>query len=102
MIASLLRIVIPAETEQSISKQMGITDQAALDSAYQAYAKDYVNRSVDVPAAAVQDSIDYARSQGTNVVRPNAADLIDTRFSRDLQSSGFLERLWGRPIPASR
>lgn len=90
------------ETEQSISKQLGITDQAALDSAYQAYAEDYVNRSVDIPAAAVQDSIDYARSQGTNVVREKAADLMDTRFAADLQSSGFVEHLWGRAIPPSR
>jgi NitT/TauT family transport system substrate-binding protein len=89
------------ETEQSISKQLKITDPAALESAYQAYATDFVNRSVDIPMAAVQDSIDYARSQGTNVQRGQAQQIADQRFAANLQSSGFLERLWGRPIPPS-
>jgi NitT/TauT family transport system substrate-binding protein len=90
-----------AETEQSIAKQLNITDQAALDSAYQAYAEDYVNRSVDIPVGAVQDSIEYARSQGTTIARGKAEDIIDTRFAANLQSSGFLEHLWGRAIAAS-
>jgi NitT/TauT family transport system substrate-binding protein len=87
-----------SETEQSIARQLNITDQAALDSAYQAYANDYVNRSVDIPVAAVQDSIEYARGQGTTIARGRAEDIIDTRFAADLQASGFLERLWGRKI----
>jgi NitT/TauT family transport system substrate-binding protein len=91
-----------SETEQSISKQLNITDQAALDSAYQAYAQDYVNRSVDIPVSAVQDSIEYARSQGTTIAHPEAEEIVDTRFAADLQTSGFLERLWGRAIPPSR
>jgi NitT/TauT family transport system substrate-binding protein len=90
------------ETEQSIAKQLNISDQAALDSAYQAYAQDYVNRSVDIPEAAVQDSIEYARSQGTTIAHEKAADIIDGRFAANLQSSGFLEHLWGRAIPASQ
>jgi NitT/TauT family transport system substrate-binding protein len=91
-----------AETEQSVSKQLGITDQAALDSAYQAYAEDYVNRSIDIPVAAVQDSIDYAGSQGTSIVRGKAEEMIDTRFAANLQTSGFLEQLWGRAIPPTQ
>lgn len=90
------------QTEQSISKQLNITDPAALDSAYQAYAQDYVNRSVDVPMAAVQDSIDYARDQGTNIARGKAADMVDGRFAADLQTSGFLQAQWGHPIPPSQ
>jgi NitT/TauT family transport system substrate-binding protein len=91
-----------AETEQSITRQLNLTDQAALDSAYQAYAETYVNRSVDIPLAAVQDSIDYARIQGTNVTRGKAEEIVNTRFVADLQSSGFLERMWGRAIPPSQ
>jgi NitT/TauT family transport system substrate-binding protein len=89
------------DTEQSIAKQMNITDKSALDSAYQAYAQDYVNRSVDVPMAAVQDSIDFAREQGTNIVRGAAGEIVDQSFAADLQRSGFLQNLWGRPIPSS-
>ncbi len=87
-----------AEAEQSISKQMKISDAESLESAYQAYAKDIINRSVRVPLTAVQDSIDYARQQGTRVVRAKAAEMVDNRFADDLRASGFLETLWGRPI----
>jgi NitT/TauT family transport system substrate-binding protein len=90
------------ETEQSIAKQLSITDTAALDSAYQAYAHDYVNESVDVPMAAVQDSIEYARSQGTTIARGKADEIVDQRFATDLQTSGFLQRLWGRPVTGSK
>jgi ABC-type nitrate/sulfonate/bicarbonate transport system substrate-binding protein len=86
------------DTEQSIAKQLNITDKAALDSAYQAYARDYVNRSVDIPMGAVQDSIDFAREQGTTIVRGTADQIVDPRFAADLQTSGFLQNLWGRPI----
>jgi NitT/TauT family transport system substrate-binding protein len=91
-----------AETEQSIANQLNITNAAALDSAYQAYAHDYVNPSVDVPMAAVQDSIEYARSQGTTIVRGKADQIVDLRFASDLQASGFLERLWAKPITGTR
>jgi NitT/TauT family transport system substrate-binding protein len=90
------------DAEQSISKQLNITDKAALESAYQAYAFDYVNRSIDIPIGAVQDSIDYAREQGTTIARPTADQIVDQRFAADLQTSGFLQQLWGKPIPGSR
>ncbi|GEM_PF-128962 len=88
-------------TEQSIAKQLNIPDKASLDSAYNAYAEDYVNRSVDVPLKAVQDSIEYYRAQGTDIKRGKADQLVDSRFANDLQTSGFLEKMWGRRIPAS-
>ncbi len=88
-----------AEAEQSISKQLKIEDQDSLESAYQAYAKDIVNRSMEVPLPAVQDSIDYARQQGSRILRGKAQDMVDNQFAIDLRKSGFLERLWGRPIP---
>jgi NitT/TauT family transport system substrate-binding protein len=90
------------DAEQSIAKQLNITEPAALDSAYQAYAHDYVNQSVDIPTAAVQDSIEYTRSQGTTIARGQAEQIIDQRFAADLQTSGFLERMWGRPIAGKR
>jgi NitT/TauT family transport system substrate-binding protein len=90
------------QAEQSISKQLNITDASALDSAYEAYARDYVNRSVDVPVAAVQDSIEYARGQGSTITRGTAAEIVNEQFAVDLQRSGFLERLWGRPIAPSQ
>ncbi len=86
------------EAERSISRQLKIDDPESLESAYQAYAKDIVNRSVVVPLGAVQDGIDYARQQGTRIKRGEAKDLVDNRFADDLRKSGFLEKMWGRPI----
>ncbi|HLQ35315.1 MAG TPA: ABC transporter substrate-binding protein, partial [Chloroflexota bacterium] len=91
-----------AEAEQSVSKQLNITDQNSLDSAYQAYAKDYVNPSIDVPMKAVQDSIDFAKTQGTPVQKDKPEQIVDQRFAQDLQSSGFLEKMWGKKIPPSQ
>jgi NitT/TauT family transport system substrate-binding protein len=90
------------QAEQSITKQLQITDQAALDSAYQAYAKDYVNPSIDVPMAAVQDTIALAKTQGTPVKLDKAEQLVDLKYVQDLQTSGFLEKMWGKKIPASK
>src|SRR5579885_810401 len=90
------------QAEASISKQLGITDKASLDSAYQAYAKDYVNPSIDVPMAAVQESIDFAKTQGTPVQKDKAEQIVDQKFAQDLQTSGFLEKMWGKKIPPSK
>jgi NitT/TauT family transport system substrate-binding protein len=89
------------EAEQSITKQLGITDPAALDSAYQAYAVDYANPSTDIPMKAAQDSIDLAKTQGTPVQKNKADQIVDLRFVQDLQTSGFLEKMWGKPIKGS-
>jgi NitT/TauT family transport system substrate-binding protein len=89
------------EAEESIRKQLDITDQNSLDSAYQAYAKDYANLSTDIPMKAVQDSIDYAKTQNTPIQKDKADQLVDLRFVNDLQSSGFLEKMWGKPIQGS-
>lgn len=88
------------EVEKSLGKQLKITDPAALDSAYQAYAQDYVNPNVQIPVDAVQDAIDTARAQGNTIKQSDPTKMIDQRFAQDLQTSGFLQKMWGRPIPA--
>jgi NitT/TauT family transport system substrate-binding protein len=88
-----------AEAEQALAKELKLSDQDALDAAYQAYSRDIVNRGLDVSLTAVQDSIDYARQQGTKIQRGKAADMVNNQFVDDLRKSGFLEALWGRPIP---
>ena len=90
------------QAEASVRKQLDITDQAALDSAYQAYAKDYVNPSIDVPMAAVQDSIEFAKTQGTPIRKDKAEQIVDLKYVQDLQTSGFLEKMWGKKIPPSK
>lgn len=90
------------QAEQSITKQLGITNQAALDSAYEAYGKTYANLSVDIPMQAVQDSIDLAKTQGTPVKLDKAQQVVDLKYVQDLQTSGFLEKMWGKKIPPSK
>jgi NitT/TauT family transport system substrate-binding protein len=90
------------QAEASITKQLGITDQAALDSAFEAYSNTYANRSVDVPMQAVQDSIALAKTQGTPVKLEKADQLVDLKYVQDLQTSGFLEKMWGKKIPPSK
>ncbi len=91
-----------AEAEESIRKQLNITDAESLDSAYQAYAKDYVNPSIDVPMKAVQDTIDFAKTQGTPVQKEKPEQITDLTFVKDLQTSGFLEKMWGKKVPPSQ
>jgi ABC-type nitrate/sulfonate/bicarbonate transport system substrate-binding protein len=85
-------------TERSISKELKTTDRAALDSAWDTYANQMVNRDMQVPMQAVQDAIDLARSQGTPIVINTASGIVDSSFASKLTSSGFLNAVWG---PAS-
>jgi NitT/TauT family transport system substrate-binding protein len=89
-----------AESERALARELKLEDAESLESAYTAYAERFVNRGMDVPLRAVQESIDYARQQGTRIQRPRAEDIVDTRFTTELRESGFLQSLWGRPIPA--
>jgi len=89
-----------AESEKALSRELQLEDPESLESAYTAYADRFVNRGMDVPLRAVQESIDYARQQGTRIQRGRAEEIVDTRFTTELRDSGFLQALWGRPMPA--
>jgi ABC-type nitrate/sulfonate/bicarbonate transport system substrate-binding protein len=82
-------------TEQSISKELKTTDQGALDSAWDTYANQMVNRDMLVDLKAVQDAIDLARTQGTPITINNADGIVDNSFAQNLASSGFLNTVWG-------
>ena len=89
-----------AETERALANELKLEDAEALESAYKAYAQDYVNRGMDISLTAVQDSIEYARQQGTKIQYGKAEEFVDNSFVNQLRESGFLAALWGRPIPA--
>lgn len=83
----------PDKAKSSISKILRLTDDVALQSAYETYARAIVNRSLLIPAEAVADGVENARNIGVNVKRkPN--ELFDNTFASDLQKSGFLKELW--------
>jgi NitT/TauT family transport system substrate-binding protein len=88
----------PEAARASLRRVLDLDDADALDSAYQAYAIKHVNRRVTIPLAAVQGGIDYAREQGTQVVK-GAQDIATNQFADDLDRTGFLAQLWGAELP---
>lgn len=87
----------PDKGKAAVSKALKLNDADALQSAYDAYAKSLVNRRLSVPETSVAGVIEVAREQGTNV-RRKAVEMIDNRFTDDLEKSGFLKELWGGDI----
>ena len=87
----------PDRAKGSLSKVLKLSDQDALQSAYDAYAKALVNRRMLVPANMVAAAVDVARELGTNVKR-KTPDLFDNSFAEDLDKSGFLRELWGTEL----
>jgi NitT/TauT family transport system substrate-binding protein len=84
----------PEKGKASVSKALKLNDADALQSAYDAYAKLLVNRRLLVPESTVGSAVEVAREQGTNV-RRKPGEIIDNRFSEDLEKSGFLREIWG-------
>jgi NitT/TauT family transport system substrate-binding protein len=90
----------PAVARQVLRKTLDLEDSDALDSAYQAYAVKYVNRSVRVPADAVVAALDDLREDGVQVTARGPDDITNNTFADDLERTGFLQRLWGEEWPS--
>jgi len=84
----------PEKAKASVAKAMRTKDQEALQSAYNVYAKEILDRTMVVPARSVADAVDLARESGTNV-RKKPEELYDNSFVNNLEKSGFLKELWG-------
>ncbi|HET7006626.1 MAG TPA: hypothetical protein VFK65_14080, partial [Candidatus Binatia bacterium] len=66
----------------------------SLQAAYDAYAKQLVNRRMTIPASRVAETIEAARQAGGQVRRkPN--ETYDNSFAESLEKSGYLKELWG-------
>jgi len=89
------------KAKASVTRVLALKDQESAQSAYDAYAKQLVNRRVTVPAARVGESIENARQAGTNV-RRKPAETYDNSFAEHLQKSGFLQELWGGEVPGKQ
>ncbi len=87
----------PDKTKASIGKALRLSDQEALQAAYDAYAKDIVNRRLIVPGKAVAEAVEVARENGTKI-RRKSEDLYDNSFALNLDKSGFLKELWGNEL----
>ena len=91
----------PEKAKASVSKVLALKDQESAQSAYDAYARQLVNRRVTIPASRVADSIENARQAGTNV-RRKPAETFDNSFAENLDKSGFLKELWGGEVPGKK
>ena len=89
----------PDKAKSSISKALRLTDDIALKSAYDTYARSIVNRSLIIPGDAVAEGLENARAIGVNV-KKKPDELFDNTFAVDLEKSGFLKELWGTSLKA--
>ena len=87
----------PDKAKAAISRAMRVKDEEALQSSYNVYAKEIVDRSMLVPAKAVTEAVELARESGTSV-RKTAEELYDNSFAINLERSGFLKELWGSEV----
>ena len=84
----------PDKAKAAISKAMRVKDEEALQSSYNAYAKEIVDRTMLVPPKSVVEAVDLARESGTTV-RKKPEEIYDNSFVLNLEKSGFLKEIWG-------
>ena len=84
----------PDKAKASISKAMRTKDLEALQSAYDVYAREILDRTMIVPAKAVAEAVDLARELGAPV-RRKPQEIYDNSFVNNLEKSGFLKEIWG-------
>jgi len=91
----------PEKAKASVAKVLALKDPESAQSAYDAYAKQLVNRRVTVPAARVSEATEDARHVGANV-RRKPAETYDNSFAENLDKSGFLKEIWGAEMPGKK
>lgn len=84
----------PDRAKASVAKAMRTKDPEALQSAYDVYAREILDRTMVVPGRAVADAIELARESGAPV-RKKPEEVYDNTFVNNLEKSGFLKELWG-------
>jgi NitT/TauT family transport system substrate-binding protein len=84
----------PDKAKASIAKAMRTKDPEALQSAYDVYAREILDRTMIVPGKAVAEAVELARETGT-VIRRKPEEIYDNSFVLNLEKSGFLKELWG-------
>jgi ABC-type nitrate/sulfonate/bicarbonate transport system substrate-binding protein len=99
MVAALAEAVYfveknPDKAKASIAKAMRVQDEEALQSSFNVYAKEIVDRTMIVPGKSISEAVEIARDSGT-IVRKKPEELYDNTFVNNLEKSGFLKELWG-------
>ena len=98
-VAALAEIVYfveknPDKAKASVGKAMRTKDEEALQSSYNVYAKEILDRTMVVPGKAVAEAVDLARESGTTI-RRKPEEIYDNSFVNNLEKSGFLKEIWG-------
>jgi ABC-type nitrate/sulfonate/bicarbonate transport system substrate-binding protein len=88
----------PEQAMASVGKILRMKDADTLRSAYDAYAKNLINRRMIVPAKLVAETLELARQDGM-VIRKKAGEIYDNIFVENLEKSGFMTELWGGAVP---
>ena len=88
----------PDKAKSAIGRVHKLDDPEALQSAYDTFSKTLINRSMIVPAKAVEEAVQIAREDGTNI-RKKPEELFDNSFVENLEKSGFLREIWGGAVP---
>ena len=99
MVAAFAEIIYfvdknPDKAKASIGKAMRTKDPEALQSAYDVYAREILDRTMVVPGKAVAETIELAREMGSPV-RKKPEEIYDNGFVNNLEKSGFLKEIWG-------
>jgi NitT/TauT family transport system substrate-binding protein len=84
----------PDKAKAAIAKAMRIKDEEALQSPYNVYAKEIVDRTMMVSGKSISEAVEIARDSGT-IIRKKPEELYDNSFVINLEKSGFLKELWG-------
>jgi len=99
MVAAFAEIIYfveknPEKAKASIGKAMRTKDPAALQSAYDTYARDILDRTMVVPGKAVAETVELAREEGAPI-RRQPEEIYDNSFVNNLEKSGFMKEIWG-------
>ena len=99
MVAAFAEIIYfveknPEKAKASIGKAMRTKDPAALQSAYDTYARDILDRTMVVPGKAVAETVELAREEGAPI-RKKPEEIYDNSFVNNLEKSGFMKEIWG-------
>ncbi len=84
----------PDRAKASIAKMMRTKDEEALQSSYDVYAKEILDRTMVVPGKTVAEAVELARESGI-AIRKKPDELYDNGFVNNLEKSGFLKEIWG-------
>lgn len=84
----------PDKAKAAIARAMRVKDEEALQSSFNVYAKEIVDRTMIVPGKSISKAVEIARDTGT-IVRKKPEELYDNSFVINLEKSGFIKELWG-------